>query len=102
MHSIIEEITVVEKKAEAIRQEAAVSARETIAAAQAEAERQRGMQAEFARTKLREAVQKAEAEGEALTKEILTQRAAETEAICKTAEQKLPEAVKHLVGRIVS
>lgn len=102
MHSIIEEITDVESKAEAIRQEAAVSARETIAAAQAEVERQRGMQAEFARTKLREAIQKAEAEGEALTKEILAQRAAETESICKTAEQKLPEAVKHLVGRIVS
>lgn len=102
MHSIIDEITEVEAQAATIRQDAAASARETVAAAQAEALRQRDAQAEFARTKLREATQKAEAEGELLSAQILAQRAEETKNLCEIAEKKLPEAVKHLAGRIVS
>lgn len=102
MHSIIDEITEVETQAAKLRQDAATAAREAVAKAQDDADRQITSQADFARTKLREASQKAELEGAELGAAILAERAAESAAACDKAKGKLPEAVKYLVGRVVS
>lgn len=102
MHSIIDEITEVEAHAAKIRQDAAVAARDSVAKAQEDADKQLATQADFARNKLREASQKAELEGAELGARILAERSAETNAACDTARGKLPDAVKYLVGRVVS
>lgn len=102
MHSIIDEITGAEAQAAQIRQDAVLAARETVSAAREGAEKQIASQAEFARTKLREESQKAEAEGDAAAKEILKARADESRDAVAGAETKLREAVDYLVGRVVS
>lgn len=102
MHTIIDEITDVEAEAKQIRMDAVAAAKEATAAAREDGEKQIAAQAEFARAKLREAIQKAEAEGEVLAEDILSRRAAETAGACDAAKAKLPEAVKYLTGRVVN
>ncbi len=60
------------------------------------------VQAELAKTKLKEASARAEAEGAVVAQEILAQREQVTADVCKSAYAKLPEAADYLVGRVVS
>lgn len=101
MSSMIDQVREAEAQADAIRQDAQAAAREKIAAAQAEIREQKLIAADEERAALREAGLKAEAEGEALSKELILQRSAEADANCKAAEEKLPEAVNYLVERVV-
>lgn len=102
MSSIIDEIAKAEAQAATIRQDAAASARDMIASAQAAGEKALAAQVEAGRTAQRTAAQRAEEEGALISEKVLATRRAEAAQKCAAAKEKLPEAVSYLLRRVVS
>ncbi len=101
MGSIIDEITAAEKSADDLRQKAVSDAREAIADADKEILKQLADTREKNREALIRAQEKAEADGRDIAADIMKQRASEAEAQCAEAANKLPDAVKYLVEKVV-
>ncbi|MDR1620682.1 MAG: hypothetical protein LBS18_08495 [Clostridiales bacterium] len=101
MHSIIEEITLVEQQANKLRQDAVAAAREQVAAARIKKEKELAALDEDLRLKLDEAVRQAEQQGESASAEILQKRADESKAACDKARAHMPAAVDYIMERVV-
>ena len=99
MRSIIEEIAQSEDRAEQIRAEAAVTARERIAAARENAARTLAKEETEEVEKTRLALEKAEAAGEALAKEMLAKMECEADELCARASERVGGTVQYLVEK---
>lgn len=100
MRSIIDEISAAEREAEEIRQQAAAAAREAISFAQADAETALSDADIAERDKTREALAKAEREGDAIAQQILLSMEQEADTLCAGARERSAEAVTYLVKRV--
>ena len=99
MRSIIEEIAQAEDRAEQIRAEAEVKARERVAAARENAARVLAKEEATEAEKTRAALQKAEAEGEVSAKEMLGRMEREADEICARASERIDGTVDYLVEK---
>ncbi|MDL2235813.1 hypothetical protein LJC07_06670 [Christensenellaceae bacterium OttesenSCG-928-L17] len=102
MRSIIDQVREVEDQAVTIRQEAVQQGKDLVASAQAQVKEQALKEAEAERLVLKDATQQAEASGKVQAEEIIAGRAAEADADCKRAEEKLPQAVTYLLEKVVN
>ena len=99
MRSIIEEIAQSEDRAEQIRAEAAVTARERVAAARENAAQTLAKEETEEAEKTRLALEKAEAAGEALAKEMLVKMEREADELCARASERVGGTVQYLVEK---
>ena len=99
MRSIIEEIAQSEDRAEQIRAEAAVTARERVAAARENAARTLAKEETEEAEKTRLALEKAEAAGEAMAKEMLAKMECEADELCARASERVGGTVQYLVEK---
>lgn len=100
MRSIIDEIALAEEQAEQIRQAAAVSARELLAAARVKAEENLVFAETQEREKMREELEKAEADGREQAETILKELADAAEAQCANASLRIDDAVNYLMQKV--
>ena len=99
MRSIIEEIAQSEDRAEQIRAEAAVTARERVAAARENAAQTLAKEETEEAEKTRLALEKAEAAGEAMAKEMLAKMECEADELCARASERVGGTVQYLVEK---
>ena len=99
MRSIIEEIAQSEDRAEQIRSEAAVTARERVAAARENAARTLAKEETEEAEKTRLALEKAEAASEAMAKEMLAKMECEADELCARASERVGGTVQYLVEK---
>ena len=99
MRSIIEEIAQSEDRAEQIRSEAAVTARERVAAARENVARTLAKEETEEAEKTRLALEKAEAAGEAMAKEMLAKMECEADELCARASERVGGTVQYLVEK---
>ncbi|HRX57381.1 MAG TPA: hypothetical protein P5075_01275 [Eubacteriales bacterium] len=102
MRSIIDEIAKAEERAEEIRQNAAVKAREMTAGAKEEAEKALAALDAEERKKTESALKKAQETGEETAKETLAGMEREADELCAHAEERLEGAVRYLVDQVQS
>lgn len=100
MRSIIDEIAKAEDRAEQIRQDAAVKAREAAAGAKDEAEKALAALDAQERKKTESALKQAQDQGEKTAQETLAGMEREADELCARAEGKLGGAVRYLVDRV--
>ncbi len=100
MRSIIDEIARAEQQADEIRASAAAKSREQVLAATEEAARALTQLDADAREELRAALERAERDGEALSKRLTDGYEAEADALCAQAGDKARTAVDYLLKRV--
>jgi len=100
MDSMIDKIRAAEQQAEDIRAQAATDARDMAARAREEAAQRLTAAAESERQKTREALQKAEDDGKALSEKVLAEARKIVAREEATARAKLPDAVAYLMERV--
>lgn len=96
----MERIADAEARADAILEEANRTARERVANAKTEADEAIAAAAAQEREQTAEALKKAQADGEAIAKEVTEKARSETEALIGKAKTHVPEAVAYLMERI--
>lgn len=102
MRSIIDEIALAEAQADEIRKEAAQKAREDLLNAKGEAESSMKQLGEAERELSRQALQKADSDGQKLSQEMLNGMLADADAQCDTARGRVDNAVAYLLGRLTA
>lgn len=100
MRSIIDEIAAAEAQAEELKNKAAASARERLALAKADAEQQLVQLENDERESTKQALLRAEAEGEEKARETLDGILLSADKQCVLAEERLDAAVEHLVKKV--
>ena len=102
MRSIIEEISEAERRADEIRQQAVLKAREDISFAQSDAEAALSDADRTGREATREALLAAERDGDAIAQTILDRMNGEAEQLCAAAEAHTEEAVQYLLKKVTA
>ena len=99
--SMIEEIKAAEKAADESQQLATVEARNLLREAEDKAHQEAEALIVEARNKAKEDVNQAETLARSQAQELLNKRSAADEELTKTAQEKIPQAVKYIVERVV-
>lgn len=100
MSSIIDRIDKAEETADKIRKDASAKSRDIVIQAEETVKTLIAKEREDARTRLREANEKAQLEGSKTVDQIMNEMHALTEAKCKDAKTRLPGAVSYLLERV--
>ncbi len=100
MRSFIDEISRAEQEAELIRHDAVTKAKEKVSETSIKAAESLEQLKEEERTRTKNAVEKAEFDGEAKEAELLAEYDKQAEAVCIKAEEKLDDAISYLLNRI--
>jgi len=100
MRSIIDEIALAEEQAEQIRQESVSAARELLNASRLEAEREYVRVEDEEREKMREALEKAEQDGQQQAEQTLKELAATADLQCEEAKLRVGDAVQYLLKKV--
>ncbi|MEG1524228.1 MAG: hypothetical protein RRZ24_02365 [Clostridia bacterium] len=100
MRSIIEEIAEAELKAEEIRSSAVTKARDAIATAKEQAEKECATLIVNEREKTRDALEKSERNGEQITREMTEAMAHEADALCLKATACMSKTVDYLLKKV--
>ncbi len=99
--SMIEEIKAAEKAADETQQLATVEARNLLRDAEDKAHQEADALVVEARTKAKALVTKAEAEAKLKAQELLNKRSLADEELTKTARERVPQAAKYIVEKVV-
>lgn len=100
MRSIIDEIALAEQQADQIRQQAVAAARERVSAAGEEAEKAMAVLDEAERLKTRNALEKAEQEGEGMAVELRARMEQDADALCRLAGGRVDACVDYLLKKV--
>ena len=99
--SMIDEIKAAEKAADESQQLATVEARNLLRDAEDKAHEEADALIVAARNKAKETVAQAEAEAKTKAQELLTKRSSTDQELTKAAEEKIPQAAKYIVEKVV-
>ena len=100
MQAIIEQIQAAEQQADEIRQEAVAAAREDVKRTKAEVEDAREALIERERQSTKDALERAETDGEEQSRADRKVLVDEADALCQKAMEKLPAAVQSFVEKV--
>ncbi len=98
--SIIDIISTAEAQAQELKRSAQSESRENIAKASAQAQSRIAAERDKARAFVTSAASKAEQEGSVLYDSLLISNSRSAEKFCLDARKNIPEAVKHILGRV--